>query len=88
VTVQGEFVSIEERLVLSPAWGRLRADPVEEGRRIQAGAVIGMVRQPKADIPLVCPVTGRFLEWLAGDGERIRPGTPLALLRSEEDRPS
>jgi biotin carboxyl carrier protein len=84
VTVQGEFVSIEERLVLSPAWGRLRADPVEEGHHIQAGTVIGVVRQPKSDIPLVCPVAGRFLEWLAVDGERIRPGTPLALLRSDD----
>jgi biotin carboxyl carrier protein len=84
VTVQGEFVSIEERLVLSPAWGRLRADPVVKGRHIRAGTVIGLVRQTKTDIPLVCPVTGRFLEWLAVDGERIRPGTPLALLRAED----
>jgi len=84
VTIDGEFVSIAERIVHCPAWGRLDPDPVPTGRRIEAGEVIGRVRQPKAVIPLVSPVTGHFLEWLALDGEPVRPGTRLARLRSDD----
>jgi multidrug efflux pump subunit AcrA (membrane-fusion protein) len=84
VTIEGEFVSISERVVHSPAWGRLDPDPVPAGLRIEAGRVIGRVRQPKAVIPLVSPVTGRFLEWLALEGEPVRPGTALARLRADD----
>lgn len=84
MTIEGEFVSIPERVVYSTAWGRLDPDLVSTGRRIEAGSVIGRVRQPKTVIPLVCPVSGRFLEWLALKGEPIRPGTPVARLRSDD----
>jgi len=84
MTIEGEFVSIAERVVYSTAWGRLDPAPVQAGRRIEAGSVIGRVRQPKAVIPLVCPVSGRFVEWLALEGEPIRRGIPLAPLA--EDR--
>ena len=84
MTIEGEFVSIPERVVYSTAWGRLDPAPVPLGRRIEAGSVIGRVRQPKAAIPLVCPVSGRFIEWLAREGEPIHPGTPLARLRAED----
>lgn len=84
MTIQGEFVSIPERVVYSTAWGRLDPAPIQAGLRIEAGSVIGRVRQPKAVIPLVCPVSGRFVEWLALEGEPIRPGTPLARLVSDD----
>lgn len=84
MTIQGEFVSISERVVSSPAWGRLDPDPVPAGLRIEVGRIIGRVRQAKAVIPLISPVSGRFLEWLALEGEPVRPGTPLARLRIDD----
>jgi len=80
MTPQGEFVSIPDRLVCSPAWGRLRSERVEEGRAIEPGMVIGTVGQGGAEVPLVSMVAGRFVEWLAGEGERAWPGMPLARL--------
>jgi biotin carboxyl carrier protein len=82
--IEGEFVSIPERLVLSPAWGRLRSEPLEPGRSVEVGTVIGAIRQPKLEVRLVCSVAGLFVEWLAEEGERVRPGTPLARLRSDD----
>ena len=84
--IEGEFVSIPERVVCSPAWGRLDPFSVRAGVRIEVGTVIGRVTQPKAALPLVSPVGGLFLEWLAQKGEPVRPGTPLARLKSD-DRP-
>jgi biotin carboxyl carrier protein len=80
--IEGEFVSIPERLVISPAWGRLRTNRLAPGHSVESGTVIGAIRQPKLDIPLVSPVGGFFVEWLAAEGERIRAGTPVARLRS------
>lgn len=87
---QGEFLSIRERVVVAPAWGRLAREPVDGGGRVRRGAVIGWLRTREGDIPLLAPVSGVFLAWLAGEGERVPPGRAVAWLRGpgvSEGRP-
>ena len=78
---QGEPLSISERLVVSPAWGRLRVGDHEAGQRLDVGAVIGIIREGNDDFPLVCTTPSVFVSWLASDNERIPPGRAVARVR-------
>lgn len=77
----GEIVSIAERIVVSPAWGRLHVEPLTEGQLLEKGAVIGRLREAGREIPLVCHAEAIFLAWLADEGERVPPGRRVARLR-------
>ena len=80
----GERVSITEALVVSPAWGRVQAEPLWEGQPLEKGAVIGRLLEGGEFIPLVCHTPAVFLAWLVGEGERVAPGTRLARVRLAE----
>lgn len=82
---QGELLTISERLVVSPSWGRLRTHPVEEGQELDAGAVIGVIREAGEEHPLVCRVASEFVAWLALENERVPPGRALARIRPTHD---
>ena len=84
VHFHGETVSMPERLVVSPAWGRLRARPLRHGQRVARGTVIGALHEGGKEIPLVCHTSAVFLSWLAVEGERVSPGRRLASLRLAE----
>jgi hypothetical protein len=79
---QGEFLSIRERLVVSPGWGRVHEEAFEEERPLERGFVLGRIREGGIDTPILSPQRGIFLRWLVRDGERVSPGSPLALLLS------
>jgi hypothetical protein len=81
---QGESLSIIERLVVSPAWGRLRPGAHEEGQALDVGAVIGVVREAGEEFPLVCSAPSVFVGWLAVENERVPPGRAVARVRSLE----
>jgi hypothetical protein len=86
VSLEGEFVSIGESLVVSPSPGRFRRELLEEGARIEVGTVIGRVAfNGGSTLPIVCPVAGVFLGWLAWEGESLQKGTLLARLGIEEN---
>jgi hypothetical protein len=78
---QGEPLSISERLVVSPVWGRLRPGDHEAGQRLEVGAIIGVVKEGNEDFPLFCTSPSVFVSWLAGDNERIPPGRAVARIR-------
>jgi biotin carboxyl carrier protein len=81
---QGEMVFMLERLVVSPGHGRLFTEPLQEGDRIEAGAVVALLRENGHQIPVVASVPGTFVSWLAVDGQRLGKGKPVCRLRSEE----
>ncbi len=81
---QGESFSIGERLIVSPAWGRVHQESFSEGARVRRGAMLGCIRAQGADIPLRSPVRGVFELWLVGEGQLVRTGQPLASLRINE----
>jgi hypothetical protein len=80
----GEPLSMGERLIVAPAWGRVQPRPLIEGQTIEEGAVIGLLREGNACMPLVCHVHSIFLSWLISDGERVHPGKAVARLLSVE----
>jgi len=75
----GEFISIPEAIVVSPASGRFRREKLIEGASIQVGTVIGQVAFNGArSLPVMSQVVGVFLGWLAWEGESLQRGAPLA----------
>jgi hypothetical protein len=81
---QGEPLSISERLVVSPVWGRLRSGDHEAGQLLEVGAVVGVVKEGNEDFPLVCHTPSVFVSWLADDNERVPPGRAVARVRPLE----
>lgn len=81
---QGERISIPERIVVSPSWGRLHGQPLTHGQTVDEGEIIGHLREGVDDIPIVSHAKGKFLAWLSWEGDRVPPGTPLARLQAAE----
>jgi len=85
VVVQGESLTVPERLVVAPAAGTFtprRPETVTaEGEIVRAGQVVGTVEGPGLSTPVRSPFTGFLMGMLANDGERVREGEPVAWLR-------
>jgi hypothetical protein len=81
---EGEFVSISERLVVSPRYGRFHREAIAGGRTIRPGSLLGRVTQAGDQALVVSPLRAVFLGWLVFEGEWVWPGRPLVLLRSRE----
>jgi biotin carboxyl carrier protein len=81
----GETLCVAERIIVAPAFGifhRLQGDGHgETGARINQGDVIGTVQSRGASTCVRSPFVGLLMEILALDGERLRPGQPVAWLR-------
>lgn len=80
----GEVISISERLIVSPCWGRLDTEPLTEGEPVEEGSIIGRLHEGGHTIPLVCHTRSVFVAWLALNGERVPPGRRLACVRLAE----
>lgn len=79
---EGEFLSIRERLVVAPHWGRVHEEIVAPGIQVEAGAILGQLRDRGETSLVVAPLRAVFVRWLVREGERVAPGSPLALLLS------
>lgn len=77
----GEWLSISERLVIAPMWGRFDAEPIAVGQMLHAGTILGHLSDNGHRIEIVSHVTGDFAGWLVRNGERVHPGMALARLR-------
>jgi hypothetical protein len=77
----GEFVTIRERVVVAPAWGRVRPQALALGQSIEVGEIIGWIMDGSRELPLRSYARGPFLRWLVRAGERVPPGSPVALLQ-------
>lgn len=83
--VVGEYLSFSERLVVSPVWGRLYKEPLEEGTGLAQSAPIARVTEHGGqDFVLVAPVAAVLVAWLAFEGERVWPGMPIVRVRPVE----
>ena len=76
----GESMDIEERLVVSPCWGRLRPSTVASGEVVEVGMILGHLDDGNGQVPIISHVQGIFVAWLAWGGERVPPGRALARL--------
>jgi hypothetical protein len=78
----GEFVSLRERVVVAPHWGRVLMEFPDQDRRIDEGAILGRLLEQTRETLLVAPEAVILIRWLVRDGERVAPGSPLAVLLS------
>lgn len=82
----GEILSVLEYLVVAPVTGVFRRledrARVCSGQRIERGDVIGLVCSLGVATPVESLFGGLLVEILACEGERVRPGQPLAWLRA------
>jgi len=72
----GEFVSMSEKLLVSPAWGHLRTSR-RAGERVEEAAVLGRISGGGQDVLVLAPTRGVFIGWIALEGELVWRGTPL-----------
>lgn len=79
----GEHLSTLDRLVVSPSWGRVEPASLQRHDLVAAGTVVAHLTEAGESRPLVSPVAGAFIRWLVRPGERVPPGRPVALLRSQ-----
>lgn len=81
----GETLSIPERLIVAPSSGlfrRLDDRPrSKHGYAVNEGDTIGEVQSLGAYTPIRSPFAGFLIEVLAVEGERVRPGQPVAWMR-------
>jgi biotin carboxyl carrier protein len=81
----GETLSVTERIIVAPAVGvfhRLDGEGrTEDGDLIDRGHVVGNVQSLGTSTPVRSPFEGLLVAMLALDGERVRPGQPVAWVR-------
>lgn len=74
-----------DRLVVSPAHGRLSiAAPgsfTSEGEFVRGGQVIASVDADGSAVEVCAPCDAWLMDYLARDGQRVEPGSPIAHLR-------
>lgn len=84
--LQGDDLRLAERLVVAPAAGTFRPLPPEtvtsEGEIVHEGQAIGRVQGPGCDLDVNSFFTGFLMGMLVEPGERVRPGQPVAWLRT------
>lgn len=84
--LEGERIDVPERLVVSGVAGSFHpVDPVTvtaEGSIVAAGDPVGRVEGPGTSVPILSPFDGFLMGHLARPGERVRPGQPVAWLRT------
>ena len=85
---QGDDLRVAERLVVATEAGVFRPKPPQdfttEGEIVHEGQVVGVVEGPGRQVDVISYFTGFLMSMLAEPGQRVRPGQPVAWLRSLE----
>jgi [acyl-carrier-protein] S-malonyltransferase len=72
------------QIIVAPAKGVFtRAEGIEEGAPIAAGALLGTVRTNSESHELVSPFAGVLAEWVRFDGDIVGAGLPLARVAAD-----
>jgi [acyl-carrier-protein] S-malonyltransferase len=72
------------RLILAPAGGTFEMRQHELDVDLDEGAQLGLVTSRRGNAEVIAPHGGRLIEWLAHDGDRVKPGQPLARLHPSD----
>jgi len=76
---------LPDRIVVSPGHGRLVVPLPKsfgtEGEVVRAGDVIAVVTANSQRLEVRAPCDAWVLAYIARDGDRVRPGAPIAHLR-------
>jgi biotin carboxyl carrier protein len=83
--MQGERMSVPERIVVAPSAGVFRWLSAEtltaEGELVASGQSIGVIEGPGVSTEVCSPFAGCLMGMLAESGQRLRAGQPVAWLR-------
>jgi len=80
--VQGESLSVDELLVISPCDGALRGREAAEGQHVVEGQVVARVAGADGQVvPVHSPFAGRVLGFLVPVGSPVRRREPVLWLR-------
>jgi biotin carboxyl carrier protein len=79
----GETLSVTERVIVASAAGVFHrlGSQTSDGDLVRRGDVIGIVQSLGSSTPIESPFEGSLIAMLAIEGERLRPGQPVAWLR-------
>ena len=78
----GETLSVLERVIVAPATGVFRRLGARmDGDLVDRGDLIGAVHSLGTSTPVRSPFAGLLVAMLACEGERVRPGQPVAWVR-------
>lgn len=84
---EGALDDGRHRIVVASVHGRFEARPpalvTAEGEWVERGQVLGEIRTRDRDIPVESSCRGWLMGYLARDGDRVRPGTPLVHVEAE-----
>jgi [acyl-carrier-protein] S-malonyltransferase len=72
------------RLILAPAGGTFETEGIEVDTELAEGAQIGIVSSRRGNAEVIAPHGGHLIEWLAHNGDRVKPGQPLARLHPSD----
>jgi hypothetical protein len=84
--LEGEFLSIRERVVVARHWGRVHMERVDQEEAVDEKVILGWLREHGRETPLVASSRAIFVRWLVREGERVAPGRPVILLLSLEGK--
>jgi biotin carboxyl carrier protein len=89
---QGDDLRLVERLIVAPVAGVFRPHPPEvvtaEGEIVHHGQSVGLIEGPGQSVDVLSFSTGYLMGMLAESGQRVRPGQPVAWLRSVNGEPA
>ncbi|HVV35889.1 MAG TPA: hypothetical protein VHC63_04740 [Acidimicrobiales bacterium] len=81
-----EYTEVAEKLIVAPARGVVTLlDPqvvTAEGEIVEAGQAVAIITNSGEETPAVSRFTGFLMGMLVHSGERVRPGQPIAWLRT------
>jgi biotin carboxyl carrier protein len=81
-----EYSDVAEKLILAPSRGVVRLlDPAvvtAEGEIVEIGQSIAVINNSGDEIQARSNFNGFLMEMLVESGERVRPGQPIAWLRT------
>jgi biotin carboxyl carrier protein len=81
-----EYSDVAEKLILAPSRGVVRLlDPAvvtAEGEIVEIGQSIAVISNSGDEIQARSNFNGFLMEMLVESGERVRPGQPIAWLRT------
>jgi len=86
IVSDSSFSELPDRIVVSPAHGRVRLDPpaafTTEGEFVRSGAVVARLLSDGRDLDVCAPCDAWVVDYLVRDGQRVHPGVPIAHLRA------
>lgn len=82
---ENALCDLPDRIVVSPAHGRLvLTSPgvvTTEGEVVREGDVVALIEASDGSHEVRSPCDAWVLDFLASDGERVRPGMPIVHVR-------